>query len=182
MNNLNLKIQKRKIGVAGSFQNQMMGNNATTPKVGEGATLLSYSDRHAYEVISVSDNGNSCVIRKMNCIFVGNGYGDERYEYQSDLDGITYELEWNEKKGKWGKVVYKVELIKSLMKKLDAEFGWQNSLKNLPNGINYKDLLYEDDNYDTQLKLVKGVTKEYKHFYPVSVIFGIMDQYRDPSF
>lgn len=178
----NSKVQRRKIGVAGSLQNQMMGNNATTPKVGEGATLLSYTDRSAYEVISVSDNGNSCVIRKMNCIFVGNGYGDERYEYKSDLDGITYDLEWNEKKGKWGKVVYTVDVIKALEKKLSEQYEYP--LRNLPGGLTYDDLKIEDDNarFGYRLKLVKGVTKEYKHFYPVSVIFGVMDQYRDPSF
>ena len=34
------KRQYRKVGVAGGFVNQMMGNNATEPKVGEGATEL----------------------------------------------------------------------------------------------------------------------------------------------
>ena len=46
MENLILK-QKRKVGVAGGFINQMMGNNSTTPIVGEGATILHYSDRSA---------------------------------------------------------------------------------------------------------------------------------------
>ena len=119
-----MKLQSRKIGVAGGFINQVMGNNATLPKVGEGATILHYSDRSAYEVIAVSESTNSCIIRKMNCIFVGDGYGDERYEYKSDLNGKTILLEWNEKKGKWGKVTYKVQIVKSLEKRLSEQFEY----------------------------------------------------------
>ena len=35
-----VKRQTRKIGVAGGFINQVMGNNTSIPKVGEGATIL----------------------------------------------------------------------------------------------------------------------------------------------
>jgi len=45
--------QNRKIGVAGGFINQMMGNNSSIPVVGKGCTILHYSDRSAYEVIEV---------------------------------------------------------------------------------------------------------------------------------
>jgi hypothetical protein len=37
--------QKTKVGVDGSLMNQLMGNNSTLPKVGEGATIMYYSDR-----------------------------------------------------------------------------------------------------------------------------------------
>ena len=33
-----------------------------------------------------------------------------------------------------------------------------------------------------QKKLIKGLTKEYKNFSKVSIIFGIMEEYRDPHF
>jgi len=55
--------QSRQIGVAGNFINQVMGNNCSVPVVGEGATILHYSDREAYEVIAVSDCGTKCTIR-----------------------------------------------------------------------------------------------------------------------
>jgi len=177
-----MKKQSRKVGVAGGFINQMMGNNATEPKVGEGATILHYSDREPYEVISVSEDGMSCVIRTMGYKFIGKSYGDERYEYFSDPNGYTTTLEWNEKKGCWGRVSYVIEPIKKLRKDLFNEFGydWWN---HLPNGVKYEDLIDgEPRGVHTKYKLVKGVTKEYKNFSKVSIIFGYAEKYRDPHF
>ena len=185
MNN-SIKKQSRRVGVAGGFLNQMMGNNSTTPKVGEGATILMYSDRYAYEVIEVSDCGNTCVIRKMDTKFVGEGYGDEQYTYQSNEDNRTKTLEWNEKKQCWGEVSYSVKFIKSLFNKYYKEFKHRATdmiLKD--NGIKSYQHLYLDpeaDNYENQFKIIEGVTKCYKDFKKVSIIFGIMEQYRDPSF
>ena len=178
------KIQRRIIGVAGGFINQISGNNKSEPVIGEGATILHYSDRSAYEVIAVSDSGNECTIRKMTTKFVGDGYGDERYEYISDETNYTKNLEWNPKKGKWGEVTYSVEVIKSLVKKLAAEWSYDWG-KHLPQGLTYDDLIIKDE-YDrnnwNKLRLIKGVTKEYKNFNPVSIAFGMMSEYRDPSF
>ena len=181
-----MKKQSRKVGVAGGFINQMMGNNSTTPKVGEGATELSYSDRSANEVTWVSEDGLSCKIRPMNCKFVGSGYGDERYTYSSDLDGYETTLEWNEKKCCWGEVSYSVEIIKALGNKYYKKYGygWTDVLLKECNIESY-DHLYENPNEDNlynQMKLIKGVTKKYKNFNKISIIFGLMEQYRDPSF
>lgn len=181
-----LKKQLRRVGVAGSFQNQMMGNNATEPVVGEGATILMYSDRHAYEVISVSEDGLSCTIREMSTKFVGQGYGDERYEYSSNENNHTMNLEWNEKKGTWGEVTYRVEVIKALRKRLEKTYGWLNIFEGIESefGIKKDDMyekIYEDDWYNP-MKEIKGVTKKYKNFRKVSIIFGMMSEYRDPSF
>jgi hypothetical protein len=175
------KRQTRKVGVAGGFINQMMGNNSTLPEVGKGATLLSYSDRSAYEVTEVSEDGLTCKIRSMNCTFIGSGYGDERYTYESDLESVEYTLEWNTKKGCWGKTWNTIMIIKSLQNKLIKKYGygWDEFLP-----VPYKTLIdgKEELGIHTKLKLVKGVTKEYKEFHKVSVIFGLMEQYRDPSF
>lgn len=56
--------QKRSVGSAGGFFNQLMGNNASLPEVGKGATILHYSDRSAYEVLEVSDDKKDVVIRR----------------------------------------------------------------------------------------------------------------------
>jgi hypothetical protein len=178
------KTQTRKIGVSGGFINQMMGNNSTTPVVGEGATILMYSDRDAYEVIEVSNDGNSCVIREMDTTFVGSGYGDERYTYKSNPENHTKNLEWNSKKQKWGEVYFTTEIIKSLAKAYDKKYGygWLEILLE-ENGLTYDDLkTNEHDYHGKQLKLVDGLTKQYKNFNPISIIFGVMEQYRDPSF
>ena len=176
----NVKRQSRKIGVAGGFINQIMGNNISIPVVGEGATILMYSDRHAYEVIEVENEGSKCKIREMNCKFVGSGYGDEQYTYSSDLDGQTQTIEWNEKKACWGQTWKSIEIIKSLQAKLVKEYGygWNDFLP-----VPYLSLVDgELSGVNRKLKLVEGVTKEYKNFSKVSIIFGVMEEYRDPTF
>ena len=48
----------------GSFFNWMMSKNKSVPVVGAGATILLWSDRHAYEVIEVNEKEKSCVIQR----------------------------------------------------------------------------------------------------------------------
>ena len=181
-----MKKQSRKVGVAGGFINQMMGNNSTTPKVGEGATILMYSDRHANEVTWVAEDGLSCKIRSMDCKFVGSGYGDERYTYHSNPKNHNKTLEWSNKKQCWGEVGYSVEIIKALGNKYYKKYGygWTDVLLKECNIESY-DHLYENpnaDNFYNQKKLIKGVTKKYKNFNKISIIFGVMEEYRDPHF
>ena len=180
------KRQTRKVGVAGGFFNQMMGNNNTIPKVGEGATELMYSDRYPYEVIEVSKDGMQCVIRQMDTTYVGSGYGDEQYTYQSNLENGTRTLEWSNKKQCWGSVGYSVQIIKALANKYYKKYGYGSTeilLKE--HGIESYQHLYENpnaDNYYNQMMIIDGVTKKYKNFTEISIIFGTMDKYRDPHF
>ena len=48
----------------GSLMNHMMSNSSRQPKVGEGATILGWTDRKAYEVISVSNDGKEVVLQR----------------------------------------------------------------------------------------------------------------------
>jgi hypothetical protein len=175
----NVKRQKRKVGVAGGFINQMMGNNSSTPVVGEGATELMYSDRHPYEVVKVSDDGSSCEIREMDYEFIGSGYGDERYKLKSNPSGFKKTLEWNERKGCWCYITYSVEIIKSLDRKLTKQFGMWSVLDNLPNGVTKKDIYNENGE---GFKLIEGVTKRYKNRNKISIYFGQAEKYQDPHF
>lgn len=45
----------------GSLNNMLMANtrNVTTPKVGDGATILGWTDRHPATVVWVSENGKT---------------------------------------------------------------------------------------------------------------------------
>lgn len=172
--------QSRKVGVSGSFQNQIMGNNSTIPRVGEGATILLHSDRNAYEVISVSKDNLFCTIRSMDVKFIGEGYGDEKYTYHTNEQNHAINLEWDTERKCWFKVHYVVDIIKSLFDRLYKQYDseWANFL---PNNVKYKDLISgESTNTFPNLKLVKGITKSYKVKNKVSIIFGIMQEYRDP--
>ncbi len=183
-----LKKQTRKVGVAGGFINQMMGNNSSEPVVNEGATILMYSDRTAHEVIWVSDDGMQCVIRKMDAKNIGTSYGDERYTYKSNTENHTTTLEWSNKKQCWGSVGYSVEIIKSLANKYNKKFGYGSTKYLLADyGIESYQHLYanpndEDGNHYNQMMIIQGLTKKYKNFNKISIIFGIMEEYRDPSF
>lgn len=182
MEHLQVKKQTRKIGVAGGFINQMMGNNSTTPIIGEGATILMYSDREAYEVIEVSNDGMQCVIRKMDTTFVGSGYGDEQYTYQSNPNNYTRTMEWSNKKQCWGEITHTIEIIKSLANKYQKQYGWGwCDILLEENGMTYDDIV-DPCVENTRYKLIDGLTKQYKNFHKTSIIFGVMEQYRDPSF
>lgn len=166
---------------SGSLINNMMSNNSSEPIVGEGATLLYYSDRSANEVVEVSNDGKSCKIRKVDTTFIGSSYGDERYTYESNENNSVSELEWNDKKQCWGTVNYSIEIQKSIVNKLFKEHGY-GYVKHLPDGHTLESISDVDENGYREFKLIKGITKKYKNFNKVNIIFGIMEEYRDPSF
>jgi len=68
----------------GSFFNWMMSKNKSVPVVGAGATILLWSDRHAYEVIEVNEREKSCVIQRYAPTRLDNlGMSDSQdYEYK----------------------------------------------------------------------------------------------------
>tara|TARA_R110001592_G_scaffold65785_3_gene202067 strand:- start:1464 stop:1994 length:531 start_codon:yes stop_codon:yes gene_type:complete len=172
------KRQYRKVGVAGGFVNQMMGNNATEPKVGEGATELMYSDRNPYEVLSVSEDGSECQIRRMSAKITNEGgiYGQQTWEFTSN-EGEGETLKWHPKKG-WCRYSETIEIQKSLANKLRNEYGWDWDNWVFPDGVTLNDLF----SLNNKVKLVKGITKVYKNYSPISIIFGRMEKYYDPSF
>jgi superoxide dismutase len=91
--------QTRKL--EGSYINYLMGNNATTPVVGEGATLLMYTDRYPLEVLSVSKDGKRCLVRNLEAVAVGNNLqiGHQSWELVSDESSKAYELRYRH--GAW---------------------------------------------------------------------------------
>ena len=60
------KVQRAKVGVAGSFFNQLMSNNSTLPEVGKGATQMMYSDRYCFEVKEVSEDGKRVILESLD--------------------------------------------------------------------------------------------------------------------
>ena len=161
------KQQTRKLGTGGSLTNQIMGNNDSLPKVGEGATILLYSDRNPYIVKAINSKKVTLTALDKNL--------------QEHEDSAEIEIEWNAKKESWMMVSYEVEIIKSLKKKLWKEFDYDWH-KNLPKGITLESLIVTDEFGTRRFKLVSGYTKEYKKTSPISIIFGKMEYYRDPCF
>lgn len=145
----------------GSFINMLMSNNSSTPEVGNGATILSWTDRHAYEVMSVSDDYKRVVIQQYLPERIDNLGMSESQDYKYEkLNGRDETLVW-----KWN--------------------SWRRESKY----ITWDDLYEYDKSDDSELfddnaclQLVKGKTKMVTEYPKVSIIFGIKQEYYDYSF
>jgi hypothetical protein len=75
----------------GSLQNVMYADSKSSikPEVGMGATLIMWTDRHAYTIIEVSKNGKTFRMQRDNAIRTDeNGMSDSQsYRYERDTDG-----------------------------------------------------------------------------------------------
>lgn len=151
----------------GSLNNMILGNNAkrkdNKPVVGEGATILYWTDRHAYDVTWVSEDGKKCRL--------------ESEEHR------TMELEF--RYGKWKVVTTEVDFTKKMYEKYHKvretsglrknEEIWQSII-----GKETFEDIYQD--YILPVKVVEGITYEKKIYSNVNVIFGIKDEYYDLTF
>lgn len=151
----------------GSLINCMMSNNNTKPEVGKGATILLYSDRHAYEVVEVI-NDKKAIIQRYDVRT--NPYGEQNYTYDTLLpykDTIVFRY------GSWWKefdtIVYTDEFYKILS---NEDLSREERAK-----INKE--CYDDN---AELQLVEGKTKKVKGREKIRIIFGRKDEYYDPSF
>lgn len=101
----------------GSLQNQMAGE-ANRPgeaehqwKVGDGATLVMWTDRQAFTVIDVSKDGKTITLQRDKAYFTPGSMGTSVDRYEQDTDGATYVAKhgaagWrtvNESTGRYGK-------------------------------------------------------------------------------
>ena len=75
----------------------MKKSDYQTPKVGEGATRIFHSDREAYFVTYVSENGKECKIQRAKCKCLD--YYAGRYEVKPDAEGQELTLKF--RYGKW---------------------------------------------------------------------------------
>ena len=83
----------------GSLTNILYGNaKSTPPYIGQGATEVLWTDRHAYEVIAIKDERH-IIVRRMNARLVSE-YEDQEYELTSDPNGSCVNL-FRKKNGQW---------------------------------------------------------------------------------
>ncbi len=184
--------QSRKVGVAGGFINQMQGNNSTKPVVGKGMTELMYSDRHAYEVLEVSEDGMSCVVDQYRKKRSDKNGMTESQEYIFDeLYGNPKKLTWRNKKGGcwcWeSKEIRVIPKIKKMLDEKTGEYFTGDAIKKVYGEKIYNEIYRvnapeDQGTYELGLKHVEGITKEYTNYHKVSVIFGTKQEYYDFSF
>jgi len=170
--NTEFKQKGRRLGSAGGFFNQLMSHNASVPVVGEGATILMYSDRHAYEVLEVNEAKKSCVIQKYNPKRIdGLGMSDSQdYEYK-ELEGskITLAYRW----GGWKRVGEQVLFTEEAFE----HFGTGPKLHEA-----YKDAGGEYIDNSFICTEIPNLTKKHKSYSSVNIIFGVKREYYDFSF
>ena len=161
--------QRRKL--EGSFTNYLMGNNATIPVVGEGATLLSYSDRYPAEVLEVSKDGKRCVIREMKHKAKPNagGMGHQDWELSPDNDAPTDTLIY--RNGAWRREVTQIVFVESWYDSFSTNQARWDAMEEL--GV------FDELN---RIKLIDGVTRIKKTYDKTSILFGQAEYHYDWEF
>jgi hypothetical protein len=165
------KQKGRRIGSAGGFFNQLMSHNSSVPVVGKGATILHYSDRHAYEVLEANEKEKTCVIQRYVPERTDNlGMSDSQsYKYEK-LEGAPFKLYWKYDawRTKRETVVFTDEAIE--------HFGYGPKLHEA----------YEDAggeyNGAFACTVIPNMTKKKTYWDKMSIIFGTKQEYYDFSF
>ena len=174
-----IKKQRMKMPKGGSFQNWLMSNNSTLPKVGEYATIMSYTDRDVAIVREVSADGMQCVIE--DCHTVAKRGQDGNYLpmghqcWEHTPSGHKKTLRWY--RGKWCIVGREIVFTEEFRKSIDSEFIGIHLHKNNPELLKQ---VYGD--HHMPINVVPGVTREKKTYAPMRILFGACDYYYDWTF
>ncbi len=106
----------------GSFYNHLYSTNKRGPVVGEGATELFWTDRHAYFVDSVSADGRECVVERAKAVPLHTGMTDSQaYDYQRDPQARPTTLRF--RYGRWRKALVDAD-GKVSWSRVDFSFGF----------------------------------------------------------
>ena len=172
------KVQKAKVGVAGSFFNQLMSNNATTPVVGEGATELHYTDRTCYEVVEVSKDGKSARLQYLDAKarVPGSGMGNQDWILEPVNRFITVVWRHNA----WYTVGNKVEFTKEFKKQCEDNGAVTIAGYLRKTNLELLNEVYGDNVWP--INVIDGVTRKKKSYSKIKIIFGVKDYYYDWSF
>lgn len=171
--------QKAKVGVAGSFINQLMSNNASIPEVGKGATRLDYSDRHAYEVIEVSKDGKTVKLEELDAEHDKNlpgGMGHQNWILKPSGRFTTVVWRHNAWRVKSKRIVFTKEFI--VKAESAGFFGVAAYLHKNDPELHQK--IYDGDVYPQTV--IEGVTHEIFEYSKIKLLFGRKEYYYDWSF
>lgn len=168
--------QSRKIGVAGSFQNQLMGNNNSIPVVGEYATHLMYSDRYPYKVIEVSEDCTKVKLMYLQVTQTEKGIFCEPTE---GFMNIEY------RRGAWYTVSTVVTFEKKFRESREAEhgkmFGSYLLTEEEKTAVYFNEITQHHEMFPQNI--IPGVTKAKKEYSKISILFEAKpNYYYDPSF
>lgn len=148
----------------GNLINVILGNNATLPEVGKGATQIHYTDRSPYQVIEVSKDFKTVILEQYN--HEGDdSKGPLQMGHQSwklTPSGYFITVKWRH--NAWRREDKVIEFTEEFAKTIGPK-SWEDE--------SFADLW--DDN--GRLKLSPGKTHEVTKYEKINIIFGKMDYY-----
>jgi hypothetical protein len=173
MKNLEFKQSKR-VGVAGSFINQMMGNNSSVPEVGKGATRLHYTDRSCYEVKAVSDDFKTVELEKLDAIWDQSLPGGQGHQNWILIPtGHFCVVVW--RNNCWKTKVEEVRFTKSFVEQHKDAISYAKLLTE-----EQRKLVYNGGAHPCGI--VEGITEVKTVYHKIELLFGVKDYYYDWSF
>jgi hypothetical protein len=168
------KQQRAKIGVAGSFFNQLMSNNCTLPEVGKGATQLHYSDRTCYEVLEVSNDGKTVKLEALDAEWDKTKAGGEGHQnWILKPTGRFCTVVW--RNNAWKIQGADITYTKEFKEKHKDVVSYARQLTEEQHNA-----VYGDDVYPANV--VEGITERKTFYHKINIIFGIKDYYYDWEF
>ena len=168
--------QKAKVGVAGSLFNQLMANNASLPKVGEGATELHYTDRTCYEVIEVSTDYKTVKLERLEAKADPTKQNEEGHQnWILEPTGQFITVVWRH--NAWRVKSNVVKFTKEFREK--AEQAGHFSLASFLTD-EQREAVYGND--VRPQNVVEGITEVAVEYSKIRLLFGVKDYYYDWSF
>lgn len=177
--------QKHRVGVAGSFINQMMANNNILPEVGKGATEMHYTDRTVYEVIEVSKDFKTVKLEaldaKIDPVYLASLKGADCIGHQNWVLEPT---------GRFLTVVWRHNAwrVKRKIVTFTKEFIAKAEQEQAGKYLSYAKSLTPEQHeqvYGKDIRpqnVVHGITYEKFEYVKLNLIFGRKDYYYDWSF
>jgi hypothetical protein len=167
--------QRLSLKNTGSFINLMMGNNSTLPAVGAGATILLYSDRHAYQVLWVSSDRQACEIARCKAKRTDQNGCSEMQEYDySELYDWTTTLIW--KNDAWRQEIKTIEFVPAYYKLFEQASSGLSGSEYMKV---YKEYFASLRDENDQLLFIEGKTKRKTSYSPVNILFRTQEEYYD---
>lgn len=167
MKTVNKFQQRAKVGVAGSFFNQLMSNNSSIPVVGMGATIMLYADRHVAEVIQVSADGKTVKLESLDAEHdpaLPGGMGHQNWIFKPTGRFFTVQWRHNAWRRKSEKVIFTEEYAKTLGPKFHGS-------------EDYKKVFI-----DGEMVVVPGITELKTEWHKINILFGAKNYYYDWEF
>lgn len=171
--------QKAKVGVAGSFFNQLMSNNSSIPEVGKGATEMLYTDRHVYEVIEVSEDFKTVKLESLNARI-----GPEYLAALKGKDCFGHQNWVFDKTGHFKTIVYRhgAWRVRQEVVEFTKEFREKATTAALAKSLTPDQFKAVYGNDIMPQNVVDGITKKAIKYHKIRILFGAKNYHYDWSF